>query len=59
MKLSRHTGSIVRSFTNGQYVMVRDYRGNTPWIHATVTSSLGPLIYQVKTNEGVWRRHVD
>lgn len=60
MKLSRHTGSKVRMFTMGQSVMVRDYRGKIPWIHATVMSSLGPLTYQVKTDEGgVWRRHVD
>jgi hypothetical protein len=33
---------------------------NTPWIHAIVTSSLGQLTYQVKTNEGgVWRRNVN
>ena len=58
MKLSRHTGSKVRMFTMGQSVMVRDYRGKIPWIHAM--SSLGPLTYQVKTDEGgVWRRHVD
>lgn len=60
MKLSRHTGSSVRIFTIGQPVMVRDYRGQTPWIHATVIASLGPLTYQVKTEEGgVWRRHID
>ena len=60
MKLSRHTGCKVRMFTMGQSVMVRDYRGKIPWIHATVMSSLGPLTYQVNTDEGgVWRRHVD
>lgn len=60
MKLSKHSGSNVHYFTVGQSVMVRDYRGNIPWIHATVTSCLGPLTYQVKTDEeGVWRRHVD
>lgn len=60
MKLSKHTGSNVRYFTVGQYAMVRDYKGNIPWIHATVTSCLGLLTYQVKTDEGgVWRRHVD
>ena len=48
MELSRHTGSKVRMFTMGQSVMVRDYRGKTPWIHATVMSSLGPLTYQLK-----------
>lgn len=60
MKLSKHSGSNVHYFTVGQSVMVRDYGGNIPWIHATVTSCLGPLTYQVKTDEGgVWRRHVD
>ena len=44
----------------GQSFMVKDYRGKTPWIHAIVMSSLGPLTYQVKTDEGgVWRRHVN
>lgn len=44
MKLSKHTV--------GKSVKVRDYRGNTPWIHATVTSCLGPLTFQIKTDEG-------
>lgn len=51
MKLSKHPGSNVRYFTVGQSVMVRDYRGNIPWIHATDTSCLGPLTYQVKMRE--------
>lgn len=60
MKLSNHTGSNVPYFTVGKSVMVRDYRGNIPWINATVTSCRGPLTNQVKTDEGgVCRRHVD
>lgn len=60
MKLSNHTGSNVRFFTVGKSVMVRDYRGNIPWINATVTSCRRPLTNQVKTDEGgVCRRHVD
>lgn len=52
--------SEIRNFSNGQSVMVRDYRGNLPWIYATIQSKLGPLSYKVETEEGsVWRRHVD
>ncbi|XP_060085398.1 uncharacterized protein K02A2.6-like [Ylistrum balloti] len=60
MKLSKHTGSEVRNFTTGQTVMVQDYRGNLPWVRATIHSQLGPLSYKVETVEGsIWRRHVD
>ena len=47
MTISRHTGFKLRKFTIGQSVTVWDYWGKTPWIHATVMSSLGPLPYQV------------
>ena len=48
-------------FSEGEKVMVRDYRDNTnKWTDAKITEKTGPLSYKVTTGEqGNWRRHAD
>ena len=61
MKLSKHCGTKVRHFKEGQNVMVRDYRAHDRrWIPAEVESQTGPLSYTVNPGFGTtWRRHAD
>ena len=44
-------------FSEGENVMVRDYRENTnKWTDAKVTEKSGPLSYKVTTgDQGTWR----
>ena len=48
-------------FSEGEKVMVRDYRENTnKWTDAKITEKSGPLSYKVTTgDQGTWRRHAD
>ena len=61
MKLSKHCGTKVRHFKEGQNVMVRDYRAHDRrWIPAEIESQTGPLSYTVNPGFGTtWRRHAD
>ena len=61
MKLSKHCGTKVRQFKEGQNIMVRDYRAHDRrWIPAEVESQTGPLSYTVNPGFGTtWRRHAD
>ena len=48
-----------REFSEGDRVMVRDYRSGTNWIPAVV-EVLGPVTYIVETDTGQrWKRHLD
>ena len=48
-------------FSEGEKVMVRDYRENTnKWTDAKITEKSGPLSYKVTTgDQETWRRHAD
>ena len=48
-------------FSEGEKVMVRDYRENTnKWTDAKITEKSGPLSYKVTTgDQGTWRRRAD
>ena len=48
-------------FSEGENVMVRDYRENTnKWTDAKITEKSGLLSYKVTTgDQGKWRRHAD
>ena len=48
-------------FSEGEKVMVRNYRDNTnKWTDAKITEKTGPLSYKVTTGEqGNWRSHAD
>ena len=49
-----------REFSEGDRVMVRDYRSGTNWIPAVVVEILGPMTYIVETDTGQrWKRHLD
>ena len=49
-----------REFSEGDRVMVRDYRSGTNWIPAVVVEVLGPVTYIVETDTGQrWKRHLD
>jgi hypothetical protein len=50
-----------RYFKVGDRVIARDYKGKDhKWIGGQIESSVGPLMYKVKTDLGsTWRRHVD
>ena len=50
----------LRSFENGDRVLVRDFRSGRNWTTAVVIEVLGPVTYIVQTDEGQrWKRHVD
>ena len=48
-------------FSEGEKVMVRDYRENTnKWTDVKITEKSGPLSYKDTTgDQGKWRRHAD
>jgi len=49
-----------RTFSLGDCVAIRDYRGNDKWTFGYVKNKTGPVSYQVEVSPGVlWRRHVD
>ncbi|XP_056017099.1 uncharacterized protein K02A2.6-like [Ostrea edulis] len=49
-----------REFKENDHVIVRDYRNKDKWINGQIRSKLGPLSYEVTTEQGsVWKRHFD
>ena len=41
-------------------VLVRDYRKNKDkWMNGTIEKQLGPVSYEVRMDEGLWKRHAD
>ena len=57
--LERNGNRSIRSFTKGQNVFVRNYRGKEKWIRGEITEVLGLRYYMVKVPGGVWKRHID
>ena len=57
--LERNGNRSIRSFTKGQNVFVRNYRGKEKWIRGEITEVLGLRHYMVKVPGGVWKRHID
>nr|XP_039253416.1 uncharacterized protein K02A2.6-like [Styela clava] len=50
----------LRSFSVGETVLVRDYRGNSKWKRGEITKIIGPLTYMVSVAPNVsWKRHID
>lgn len=52
----------MRTFDEGEEVLVRDYRTGVPqnWQSATIHERLGPLQYKIITSDGnEWKRHAD
>ncbi|XP_064477677.1 uncharacterized protein K02A2.6-like [Ornithodoros turicata] len=45
-------------FELGQHVSVRDYRGTDKWTTGLVLRRHGPLSYEVKVGDKIWRRHI-
>ena len=59
-KKSTPERSTVRLFQEGDKVWVKDYRKSTEnWVDAIVVNQLGPVTYQVKVDDLIWKRHVD
>ena len=65
---SFHTGSFpkqseikrrVRSFSMGQAVLVKNYRGGEKWLDGVITDVLGPVTYLVSVNGTRVKRHVN
>jgi hypothetical protein len=48
-----------RSFEQGDFVWVRNYRGATRWTPGEIADVLGPRNYKVTTSMGTWKRHID
>ena len=49
-----------RTFTVGQPVMIREYRSQTKWVPGIVKTQCGPLLYEIKLDDGrVAKRHAD
>lgn len=50
----------LRTWTEGDNVMVRDFRQARSWTAAVIFRVLGPVTYLVETTDGLkWKRHTD
>lgn len=49
----------VRSFSVGQAVLVRNYRGGGEWLDGVITEVFGPITYMVSVNGTCIKRHVN
>ena len=50
----------LRCFTQGQAVMVRDFRPNSSkWMQGVVLQQIGPVSYTIEVNGKLLKRHVD
>lgn len=49
----------VRSFTVGQQVLVKNYRGGEKWLNGVIREVLGPVTYNVEVNGKCVKRHVN
>ena len=47
-KVEERIKSKVRTFSIGEYVMVRDYRTNHKWMPGTVSKQTGPVSYKIE-----------
>ena len=49
-----------RSFSPGQTVWARDFRGSSKWLPGVVMQCTGPLTYMIQLNDkSLWKRHID
>ena len=48
-----------RSFEPNDSVWFRNYSGNAKWIPGTIIMKTGPASYKVKSNDQIYKRHVD
>lgn len=54
----RKEEQLVRNFKENGHVIVRDYRYDEIWIDGQIKSKLGPLSYEVRTEQGsVWKKN--
>lgn len=60
-KMSVSSGNKFRELELGQRVLARDYRptAHEKWIHGTIVSRDGPLLYKVDVGNATWKRHID
>lgn len=49
----------LRSFSVGQAVLVKNYRGGEKWLNGVITQVLGPVTYMVSVNGACVKRHVN
>lgn len=49
----------VRSFTVGQQVLVKNYRGGEKWLNGVIREVLGPVTYSVEVKGNCVKRHVN
>ncbi|GFO27254.1 Pol polyprotein [Plakobranchus ocellatus] len=55
-----HSQASPRTFSTGDHVLVRDYRGYERWQHGQISSQTGTHNYEIEISPGViWRRHSD
>jgi hypothetical protein len=58
MILRRKTS--MRTFTEGQSVLARNYTSAGPkWLTGVIIKQTGPVSYQVRVKQMIWRRHTD
>lgn len=51
---------IIKEFSKGERVAVRDYSGRSKWQFGIVSERLGKIHYNIKLDDGrMWHRHVD
>ena len=51
---------IVRQFRSGDLVWTQDYRSrSSKWTEGVIDSALGPVTYQVRVENYLWKRHID
>ncbi|GFO04166.1 Pol polyprotein, partial [Plakobranchus ocellatus] len=55
-----HSQASPRTFSTGDHVLVRDYRGYERWQHGQISSQTGTHNYEIEISpEVIWRRHSD
>ena len=48
------------SFSPGQPVWARDFRGSSKWISGVIVQKVGPLTYMIQLDDkSLWKRHAD
>ena len=48
-----------RQFEVNQHVLVENPKGDPKWLPGIILKKLGPLSYEVKVNDNIWKQHVD
>ena len=47
------------SFHEDESVWIRNYRNGPKWVRGSIVEQTGPVLYRVKTDDKVWRRHLE